>query len=414
MKVLVSAYTCRPNEGSEPGTGWDWVNQISRFHDVWVITRTRNKPLLENQKLLRVHFNYVDLPNWLHFLRNNSLTVWIFYYLWQIEAFFLASRLQREISFDIAHHVSFMSVRPCFVPFLDIPSVVGPVGGLQLLPYNFRRFAGHLFRETLREVLIRRIRWSPIWRWYLKRISVLVVANHACYRNLPSSVLPKTITMQIGVHMSPFHRNRFHSKGKIVRLYWASVLIRWKGLELVLKAMRLSLDKQCPIFLDITGRGEDMYYLQSMAMKQNLHQNVFFHGWLERQEQQRLLQKCDIFLFTSLHETTGVALLEAMAAGRPVIVIDHAGPGDIVTDECGIKIKPEYPEQVVRDMALSIERLSHDPEMRRRMGEAGRSRVEELYDLDRKGEEITRIYEKAIKFRKRKRDYQEMPNTAGF
>ena len=399
MKVLISAYTCRPNEGSEPGTGWNWVNQISRFHDVWVITRTRNKLILEDQKLQRVQFYYVDLPKWLHYLKNNLLTVWAHYYLWQITAFFTARKLQREVKFDVAHHVTFMSVRPCFVPFLGIPSVVGPVGGLQVLPYNFRRFAGHRFRETLREVLIRRIRYSPTWRWYLKRISVLIVANNACSKELPRSVLPKTIRMQIGVHKSSSPQYNYKSKGKPLNLYWGGVLTRWKGLELVLKAMRLLLDKQCPIYLNITGHGEDMFYLQSMAMTLNIHQNVFFHGWLERHKQQQLLQKCDIFLFTSLHETTGAILLEAMSAGRPVIVIDHAGPGEIVTEKCGIKIKPEYPEQAIQDMALAIEKLSNDPEMRRRMGEAGRDRVEDLYDWKKKGEMMTLIYAEAIKYR---------------
>jgi len=411
MNVLVSAYTCRPNEGSEPGTGWEWVNQISRFHDVWVITRTRNRPLLKNHNLLKVYFHYIDLPKWSHFLKNNLITVWIYYYLWQIAAFFLARRLHREVNFDVAHHVTFMSVRPCFVPFLDIPSVVGPVGGLQVLPSNFRRFAGHWFRETLRELLIRRLRWSPIWRYYLKRITILIVANQVCTKALPRTVLPKTITMQIGVHMPPYHRNKSHSASKTVRLYWGSVLIRWKGLEHVLKAMRRVLDEQYPVFLDITGQGEDKPYLQSMVMKQKLNCNVFFHGWLERQEQQRLLQECDIFLFTSLHETTGVVLLEAMAAGRPVIVIDHAGPGDIVTDECGIKIKPEYPEQVVCDMALAIGRLSVDPELRRRMGEEGRARVEDLYNWDKKGEAITNVYENAIKYRSKKKTAKEKNNV---
>ena len=148
LKVLVSAYTCRPNEGSEPGTGWDWVNQISRFHDVWVVTRTRNRSFLQNQRLPGVHFHYVDLPRCMHFLKNNSITIWIFYYLWQLIAFFLARRLHHEVNFDVAHHVTFMSVRPCFVPFMDVASVVGPVGGLQLLPANFRRIAGHWFREN--------------------------------------------------------------------------------------------------------------------------------------------------------------------------------------------------------------------------------------------------------------------------
>ena len=43
LKVLASAYACEPEKGSEPGAGWNWVKQIARFHEVWVITRANNR-----------------------------------------------------------------------------------------------------------------------------------------------------------------------------------------------------------------------------------------------------------------------------------------------------------------------------------------------------------------------------------
>jgi len=65
-RILVSAYACEPDQGSEPGVGWHWVDQISRDNDVWAITRKNNQKSIahEMQKNPRpnLHFEYVDLP----------------------------------------------------------------------------------------------------------------------------------------------------------------------------------------------------------------------------------------------------------------------------------------------------------------------------------------------------------------
>ena len=59
MKVLLSAYACEPNKGSEPGTGWNWLKQIARFNEIWVITRANNREsiesALENEPMPNVH-----------------------------------------------------------------------------------------------------------------------------------------------------------------------------------------------------------------------------------------------------------------------------------------------------------------------------------------------------------------------
>ena len=88
MKVLLSAYACEPDKGSEPAVGWNWVRQVSRFHEVWVITRANNrKPIekaLAKNPLPNAHFIYFDLPHWARFWKRGQRGAHLYYYLWQL------------------------------------------------------------------------------------------------------------------------------------------------------------------------------------------------------------------------------------------------------------------------------------------------------------------------------------------
>src|SRR6266516_2036092 len=110
-KILVSAYACEPDKGSEPGVGWNWVREIARFHRVWVITRSNNQPgiqqaLLE-QPMHGVHWTYFDLPRSLRFWKRGQLGTHLYYYLWQVGAYHLGRKMEEEICFDLIHHVTF-------------------------------------------------------------------------------------------------------------------------------------------------------------------------------------------------------------------------------------------------------------------------------------------------------------------
>ena len=71
MRVLVSAYACEAERGSEPAVGWMWVQQILRFHEIWVITRANNREPVESalakEPLPNVRWVYFDLPHWARF-----------------------------------------------------------------------------------------------------------------------------------------------------------------------------------------------------------------------------------------------------------------------------------------------------------------------------------------------------------
>jgi glycosyltransferase involved in cell wall biosynthesis len=85
-----------------------------------------------------------------------------------------------------------------------------------------------------------------------------------------------------------------------------------------------------------------------------------------------------------------------MAAGKPVICLDIAGPGLHVTESCGIKIPPQAPDQTVKGIAAALDRLYGDRELLAQMGNAARHRVEEAYVWDKLGDRLLGIYEGAL------------------
>jgi glycosyltransferase involved in cell wall biosynthesis len=104
------------------------------------------------------------------------------------------------------------------------------------------------------------------------------------------------------------------------------------------------------------------------------------------------MRSCDVFMFPSLRDGGGAVVVEAMAAGKPVVCFDFGGPGLHINEECGFKVPARDPEQAVCDMAAALERLYTDRELRVRMGQAARQRVQQVYDWDRLCERVLEVY----------------------
>jgi glycosyltransferase involved in cell wall biosynthesis len=68
----------------------------------------------------------------------------------------------------------------------------------------------------------------------------------------------------------------------------------------------------------------------------------------------------DVFAFTSLRDTSGTGLLESLAAGVPIIGLDHQGAADMITDNCGIKISVGSPKKSIDEFTRALIRLSRD------------------------------------------------------
>ena len=136
MLILLSAFACRPNKGSEHGLGWGWATTLAEIgHDVVVLTRSRNRsaiePCLASEPRNRLSFHYVALPRWIEWIIDRGqFGARIYYSLWQWAAWWSARRLMRERRFDLIHHATYAKYW-VFTPlaFLPVPFLLGPVGG---------------------------------------------------------------------------------------------------------------------------------------------------------------------------------------------------------------------------------------------------------------------------------------------
>jgi glycosyltransferase involved in cell wall biosynthesis len=110
----------------------------------------------------------------------------------------------------------------------------------------------------------------------------------------------------------------------------------------------------------------------------------------------RKYSEFDVFVFPSLHDTGGFAVIEAMFNELPVICLDCGGPAVAVREGCGMKVPVRSRKEIVKDLAEAIKLYSSDPELLRRQGKAAREVILKEYDWERKGEEMNRLYDEVL------------------
>ncbi len=151
-------------------------------------------------------------------------------------------------------------------------------------------------------------------------------------------------------------------KGK--RFFVAARLAEQKGLTHLINAVRLVADKGLNSFeLVIGGDGPDRQQLEALAQDLGVAERCHFLGGLNREQVKERMQACDVFVLSSLHETFGVVVGEAMACGKPVISTRCGGPEFVVNEETGVLVDVAKPEALADAMAeFILDRISFDPQ----------------------------------------------------
>jgi glycosyltransferase involved in cell wall biosynthesis len=139
----------------------------------------------------------------------------------------------------------------------------------------------------------------------------------------------------------------------------------------------------------IVGDGERRPALQTEAHTRGLAARVHFLGW--RADLERIYADVNVVVLTSRNEGSPVALIEAMACGRPVVSTRAGGVAELV-GEAGLL----RPIDDAGGLAEDVLRLLADPALARRFGEAGRARVVPLYSQERLLADIDRLYRRCL------------------
>jgi len=403
MNILLSTFACNPGTGSESGLGWNWALQIARFHHVWVLTQTKERHHIENvlarNPIPNAHWIFCDLPPWARFWKRGHWGENLYYYIWQIWAYLNARRLHKQVQFDLAHHVTFVRYwMPSFLAFLPVPFIWGPVGSGDSFPPGFLRTVsiGGRLTERLRTFARSVGELDPLVRLTAKRAKCAFAATDATKERMKSlGCLP--ITIQPESALSPDEIEWLGTlpphESQPFRLLSMGRLIPSKAFELSLKGFA-EFHRAFPSSeYWVIGDGPERNRLTRIASNLGIENWVRFWGTLPRDEALAKLAECNVLVHPSLRESGGWVCLEAMAAARPVVCLDWAGPGVQVTTDTGIKISPGSPKQVVKDIAAALVSLAVHPEVCCRLGQQGRRRVAEHFDWERKGDFMSQVYQ---------------------
>lgn len=404
-RVLLLAYACSPYRGSEAGVGWHRALETSKYFDTWVICGKREfeadiKQFLKaHGELLGLHFCFVSSGRPEKWVWKIPLGYWLGYHIWQKHAYRAAANLHREHHFDVVHHINWVGFRePGYLWKLGIPFVWGPVGGTQNYPWRFLMQSGlaGAIKEGTRTILNwLQFRFSWRVRHAAKTAAVVLTSNSTGLRDFQRvhKVEPRLL-LETGVTTTkekpPINWN-LHGPLKIL---WSGVFTHRKAFQLLLYALS-DMPPECKYQLKVIGGGQLERKWRRLSCRLGVEPFVRWTGWLPYQDAMNEYEWADVFVFTSLRDTSGNVVLEALSRGVPVICLDHQGGGDMITDKCGIKIPLTTPNAVVMDLTHAIQTLITDRTKLRELSRGATERAKN-YLWSYSGSQFARMYEQIL------------------
>ncbi|ROT17583.1 glycosyltransferase [Bacteroides acidifaciens] len=409
LNVLINAYAVSPNWGSEPGLGWNWVVNLSKYCNVFVITEGEWKNEIEEaiQNLPQcdnIHFYYNPVsPK----IRNmcwdqGDWRFYKYYRQWQEKALDIAKDIISDNRIDIIHQLNMIGFREpgSLWKIEGIPFIWGPVGGYgwTTLKYLKGQPLGVKFKSTIKNIInIIQGKIYPLSNNAMKRASCVMAANSNVYMYIKENFRKDVILLnETGCYEKnvPLSERKYNQEFNIL---WVGKFDYRKQLELAIRSVSQLGGAYPFIKLNIVGDNDNSTYsrLSKLCSILNIEHNVVWHGKIPNKKVHQLMQESDIFLFTSIDEGTPHVVLESIQNNLPIVCFDTCGQGDVVNDSVGIKIPLSNATQSPSDFARAISSLINDRKKLHQMRINCSSRQKEL-SWDTKIQKVVSIYDQII------------------
>lgn len=408
LKILINAYACSPGMGSEPGMAWNWVSNLAKFCELYIITEGefREKieevvPTLEQGKNMHFYYNPVSEDIRKMCWNQGDWRFYKYYREWQWKTYLMAKDICSKEKIDVLHQLNMIGFRePGYLWKLSkengVSFVWGPIGGLKQFPTAYLQGAG------LKMKLFNRLK-NILNIWQLKhdkrvneafRTAKLLVSSipdsyHAIkkYKGKESIIIPETgCFLSEDIPTDRFDEKEFH-------IMWVGKFDFRKQLPLALRAVAISDNPN--IVLDIYGSGSDenIASVKNLIDSLGITDKVVWHGNQPNDVVMNAMRKSQLFFFTSVSEDTSTVVLEAVSNRLPVLCFNACGMAAVIDDKVGRKVSLSNPIQSAKDFARLINELEYDRTLLKRMSENCKQRQLEL-SWEEKAKTMVKWYEK--------------------
>jgi glycosyltransferase involved in cell wall biosynthesis len=306
-------------------------------------------------------------------------------YLYPIFAFRLAAKLHRESPYQI------------------VWAIMAAYGAAAAMLFK-RKFPEVKYLLTLQEGdavqnIHKKVRgFKGIWqKSFQKADYIQAISNHlANWARAEGAKCPvEVVPNGVDLNRIKYHVSSIEDDKKIV-IISASRLVSKNGMDILIRATAelKGLIHNTEYLIQILGSGPEGIRLKKLVKDLAIEDQVEFLGSVENDKVPEYLMRADIFVRPSRSEGQGIAFLEAMAAGLPVIGTPVGGIPEFVHDgDTGLLAKPED----FSDLAAKIQRLILDEPLREKLGQNGRKLVEQKYDWNVIAEKMNDVIRNLIR-----------------
>lgn len=370
LNVLINAYAVSPNWGSEPGVGWNWIVNIAKHCNVFVITEAewQSDILCAIESLPQkdnIHFYFNPVPQSVRDMcwNQGDWRFYNYYRKWQLKSLEIAKEIIAEHKINVIHQLNMIGFRePGYLwKIKDIPYVWGPIGNMALVPVSYLIGCPTKDKVKLRVknlISYFQARTGRV-RKAIKRADKLVTVLESSADIIRNEYHIKDVDVitETGLVVTEEVKHNLNDSDKI-KLLWVGRFIPTKKLDIALWVLsKLRNKKNFELHIVGWGNAFDEQRYQQMAEKLKVADLCVWHGKIPHSDVQELMKQSDLFLFTSVLEGTPHVVLEAISNNLPVLCFDICGQGMIVNDSVGWKIPVKTLEGATVEMIGTLNNL---------------------------------------------------------
>ncbi len=404
LSILINAYACSPNMGSEPGMAWNWCINLAKYCELHIITEGEFRsnietilPTLPQGKNMHFYYNPVSEKIRKMCWNQGDWRFYKYYKVWQRKTYLMAKDICQQTHIDILHQLNMIGFRePGYLWEIEgIPFVWGPVDAKEGFPIAYLDGADiktKIFMWLKNTITKLQLKYAVRIHKATKRAAFVVSASsnsqnsYRKYFNIDSPLINET-----GCYVQE-HPIKDKSDKDLLDVLWVGKLDFRKQLGLAIHSIAETKNRK--IRLHIVGGGDNSCYLE-LAKTLKIENQCIWHGTVSHDEVQKIMQNSDVFFFTSVAEGTPHVVLEAIANNLPVVCFNTCGQGDSVNSNVGIKIELSNPESSVKEFSKILNELENNRTLLHDMRQNCKDRQEDL-SWDRKIKDMIDLYDKAI------------------
>lgn len=407
ISILINAYACAPNMGSEPGMAWNWITNLANYCKVYVITEGEwqyeiEEALEELPQAENIVFYYNPVSDKIRKMCWNQGD-WRFYFYykkWQKSTFFLANEIIKEKPIDVIHQLNMIGFRePGFLwKIKKKPFIWGPLDAKEKFPTAYLEgssLKSKIFIHLKNVLTYLQLRYSYRVKTAILSSSIVVAASSDSVETVENFFDVNSVLInETGCSVQEVTRNKRTTNSSTFNLLWIGKFELRKQLKLALQTLA-SLGKN-DIVLHIVGGDDNLTQVyKSIAEELKISEKCIWYGKISHTEVQELMQSSDLFFFTSVAEGTPHVVLEAISNKLPVLCFDICGQGDSIDETVGIKISLSNPLQSIKYFSSKIEYLYNNRDILLQLSNNCVNRQREL-SWDNKAKTMVGVYKKAI------------------